>query len=66
MLGKIVNPSCLRNQQPILEALSPWLTHGGALLELASGTGQHGAHICEQLRHIQWQLSEHPSQLELS
>ena len=65
MIEKVVNPSCLRNQQPILEALEPWLSAHGRLLELASGTGQHGVYIAQHMPHITWQLSEHPSQVAL-
>ncbi|MDP3277842.1 MAG: DUF938 domain-containing protein [Deltaproteobacteria bacterium] len=43
-------PSALRNREPIALALqqlfSPQHTHG-ALLEIASGTGQHAAHLAE-------------------
>ena len=66
MTEKVVNPSCLRNQQPILEALEPWLSAHGQLLELASGTGQHGVYIAQHMPHITWQLSEHPSQVALA
>lgn len=66
MSEKIINPSCVRNQQPIFDALSPWLSGNGPLLELASGTGQHGVHICGQRPNLQWQLTEHPSQVALS
>lgn len=66
MLEKIENQACVRNQQPIFEALEPWLIAGGSLLELASGTGQHGVYITQRLPQITWQLSEHPSNLELS
>lgn len=66
MIEKVVNPSCLRNQHPILEALLPWLSEPGQLLELASGTGQHGVYIGQHLPHIRWQLTEHPSQIQLS
>jgi SAM-dependent methyltransferase len=66
MREKVVSQPCLRNQGPILEALSPWFKQGGRLLELACGTGQHGAFISGQVPQLHWQLSEHPSMLELS
>ena len=66
MLEKVVSQPCLRNQSPILEALSPWLNKGGRLLELACGTGQHGVFISGHIPQLHWQLSEHPSMLEIS
>ena len=65
-MEKIVSQACLRNQQPILEALTPLLEHGGSVLELACGTGQHGVYFAQHLPHIQWQLSEHPEQVHAS
>lgn len=60
------NPACLRNQDPIYQALRPWLKPQGHLLELACGTGQHGVYLASRLPHIHWHFSEHPSQLQLS
>lgn len=66
MLEKITSQPCLRNQQPIFEAIKPWVTQGGQLLELASGTGQHGVYISARLPQLHWQLSEHPDNMSLS
>lgn len=65
-MSKPTNPACLRNQEPIYQALKPYLSELGELLEIASGTGQHGAYIASRLPHITWQLSETPEQVALS
>jgi len=64
-MKKFVSQACIRNQQPILDAITPFLTKAGSVLELACGTGQHGVFFAKHLPHIQWQLSEHPGQLHL-
>lgn len=51
-------PSCERNQQPICEALSQHLTRPGWVLEVASGTGQHGVYMATALPHLTWQCSD--------
>ncbi|NVK37843.1 MAG: DUF938 domain-containing protein [Gammaproteobacteria bacterium] len=66
MIDKIENQACLRNQEPIYQALKPWLISGGSLVELASGTGQHGVYIAKRLPKLDWQLTEHPDNLLLS
>lgn len=65
-MDKIENQACVRNQEPIYCALAPWLEQGGALLELACGTAQHGVYMAERLPRLDWQLSEHPDNLLLS
>jgi len=42
-------PAAERNQGPILEVLRTWLPAEGALLELASGTGQHAVPFARHL-----------------
>jgi len=52
-------PATERNRDVIaavLEELS--YARPGLLLELASGTGQHAAHIAPRLPHMQWQPSD--------
>lgn len=55
---KPVAESCLRNQQPIAEALSPYLHPGDHWLELGSGTGQHGVFIAGRYPSVTWQLTD--------
>jgi hypothetical protein len=56
--------ACERNKEPILAVLRAWLPPAAEVLEIGSGTGQHGAHFCEQLPGLRWQLSERPDGLE--
>jgi hypothetical protein len=56
--------ACERNKEPILAVLRTWLPPAAEVLEIGSGTGQHGAHFCEQLPGLRWQLSERPDGLE--
>ncbi|ENO15615.2 DUF938 domain-containing protein [Marinobacter nanhaiticus D15-8W] len=55
---KPVAEACLRNQQPIAEALAPLLEQPGHWLELGSGTGQHGVFLAQRHPHITWQLTD--------
>jgi Protein of unknown function (DUF938) len=47
-----------RNAEPIRHVLVRLLTRPGVLLEVASGTGQHAAHMARHLPHIIWQPSD--------
>jgi hypothetical protein len=47
-----------RNRQPILEVLQRWLPPCGRALEIASGTGQHGAHFAAGLPGWSWQPTD--------
>ncbi|MCI0753700.1 DUF938 domain-containing protein [Teichococcus vastitatis] len=51
-------PSALRNREPILRALRPHLPAGGLVLEVASGTGEHVAHLAAALPGLRWQPTE--------
>lgn len=65
-MDKPTSQACLRNQEPIYQALAPFMSIKGTCLELASGTGQHGVYLAEHLPHIQWHLSEVHEQCTLS
>jgi SAM-dependent methyltransferase len=57
-------PAALRNRQPIAEVLREWLPERGLVLELASGTGEHGAFFAERFPGLEWQPSDvHPEAL---
>ncbi|UZE96045.1 class I SAM-dependent methyltransferase [Alkalimarinus alittae] len=55
---KPIAESCLRNQQPIAEVLSGVLNNVKAVLELGSGTGQHGVYLAQRFPHLTWQPSD--------
>lgn len=58
-------PAVERNRDPILEVLRRTLPATGAVLELASGTGEHAAHFATNLAHLAWQPSDaDPSALD--
>jgi len=55
---KLVSPSSERNSGPIGEQLVSLLPQNARVLEIASGTGQHGAYMCGLRRDITWQYSD--------
>lgn len=56
--ARMMSPSVERNKGPILEVLRPQLNRGMRVLEFASGTGEHGAHIMSQIDGLIWQPSD--------
>ena len=50
--------ACERNKGPILEVLRSVLTGPAQVLEIGSGTGQHGVHFARHLPHVVWQPSD--------
>lgn len=52
------SPAADRNRGPIGEVLQRWLPTGAAVLELASGTGQHAAHLAALRLDWHWQPTE--------
>ena len=56
--GKLFSPSAERNSQPICEILSPRLPVNAHVLEIGSGTGQHGESVCLARPDIVWQPSD--------
>jgi SAM-dependent methyltransferase len=56
--GLPFSPAAERNRGPILDALTRWLPPRAAVLEVASGTGQHAAHCAAARPGWQWQPSE--------
>lgn len=56
--NRMMSPSVARNKGPILEVLHPHLCSGMHVLEIASGTGEHGAHIMSCVEGLIWQPSD--------
>ncbi len=51
-------PAAARNVQPIGDVLAVWLPGGGTVLEVASGTGEHGLAFARRFSSIEWQPSD--------
>jgi Protein of unknown function (DUF938) len=59
---RLYAPAVLRNSAPILDILRRILPESGLVLELASGSGEHGAYFAAALPHLEWQPSDRDSQ----
>ncbi len=55
---RLFSPAAQRNRQPILEILRPLLPERGRVLEIASGSGEHGVHFAAALPSLHWQPSD--------
>ena len=57
--------ACERNKDVILSQLKNWFQDTHQVLEIGSGTGQHGFYFSQALSHLTWQTSDllenHPS-----
>ncbi|MDQ3074528.1 MAG: class I SAM-dependent methyltransferase [Pseudomonadota bacterium] len=51
-------PAALRNVDHIIAVLEQWLPRHGTVLEVASGTGEHGIAFARHFPHLQWQPSD--------
>lgn len=56
--GRRYAPSTARNKQVILDVFWDEVGDSGRILEIASGTGEHGAFFTENLRGLQWTYSD--------
>ncbi len=56
--GGWTSPATARNRGPILEVLRRALPAEGRVLEIASGAGEHAAHMAAALPHLQWQPTD--------
>ena len=64
--GKWFIAAAERNKGPILDVLSRVLPRRGAVLEIASGTGQHVVHFAKALSKLTWQPSDPDAELRES
>jgi len=55
---RLFSPTAARNKGPIGEILVKQLPQEARILEIASGSGEHGFHICGLRRDIIWQPSD--------
>jgi hypothetical protein len=51
-------PAVQRNREPILAVLRDYFPASGTVLELASGTGEHGYFFCTHFPGLSWQPSD--------
>ena len=58
MTEKPFAESCERNRLPILKVIKPLLNNANSLLEIGSGTGQHGVYFAQELSDLSWQTSD--------
>jgi hypothetical protein len=52
------SPFVAKNKMAITETLLPCLPPQAHVLEIASGSGEHGLHICRQRPDVTWQCSD--------
>lgn len=56
--GRRYSPSAARNREPIRDVLSRLVPSPARVLEIASGTGEHGAFLTASLGGIAWTYSD--------
>lgn len=61
---KPFSQACENNKEAIRQILDTYIKHGGRLLEIGSGTGQHGAYISGFYPELTWQTSDQKEYLE--
>lgn len=56
--GRRFSPSAARNREPIAEVFAEHMPLDGSVLEIASGTGEHGAYMVERFNGLRWVYSD--------
>ena len=56
--GRRYSPSAARNREPIAEVFARVMPLDGRVLEIASGTGEHGAWMTERFGALRWIYSD--------
>lgn len=59
-MTKPFSQACENNKQPILKILSSLFANKKHILEIGSGTGQHGVYFAKNLPSLTWQTSDLP------
>jgi cyclopropane fatty-acyl-phospholipid synthase-like methyltransferase len=57
-MDKPFSQACVNNQAIICGILERVLTDKNNVLEIGSGTGQHGVFFAEKIPHLSWQMSD--------
>ncbi len=63
-MNKPFSPACERNKEVILSIIAKYLTGSQKVLEVGSGTGQHGIYFAENLPHVHWHMSDRPENIK--
>ncbi len=63
-MNKPYSQASENNKEPIRQILAPYIKAGGILLEIGSGTGQHGEHITQHYPDLAWQTSDQTAYLD--
>lgn len=64
MQEKPYSSACERNQEVIYSYLNKWLVPNDEVLEVGSGTGQHGFYFAKKMPYIQWHYSDQKKYLK--
>lgn len=56
--GRRFSPSVARNREPIRGVFAQHVARDGRVLEIASGTGEHGAFLTDELTGLEWTYSD--------
>lgn len=56
--GRRYSPSAARNREPIRDVIAQLVTSPSSFLEIASGTGEHGAFLTSQIAGLRWTYSD--------
>lgn len=57
-MSKPFSQACENNKGPILAVLAQYFSATKVVLEIGSGTGQHGVYFAKHLQHLTWQTSD--------
>ena len=64
--ARLFSPTAGRNKAPISEVISDYIPQNARVLEIASGTGEHGSYMCGLRPDITWQPTDPNAQSRAS